>query len=201
VQYLITLHSWSASRNVNMTLFTALINLHPGSAPVWSSSVSDVISRSSGACSAETCYIKAQVIPLNPVVDIALTTYPSYTFLSTMINAKLDSNPSFTVENFVLEGNQMHFSLRSDVTAPFMFLELANQEKTDLSATTKGVYTHYYAGWFSDNNFVAEANVEYALTYTFAASSAEPSASDAMLTVSQFQSLMKIRSLQSVYEC
>jgi len=194
---IITLNSWTDK--YSSTLYMMYIDFWPNQASeVWTISLADAISRSNGACSAQTCYIKAEIEVFPPIP--ALKTYPSFIFLSTMAEAKLASNPTFAVNNFVSKGNEIQFSLTSDVTAPFLFMELGNtqEEKDDLIAstttTTKGVFNKYYAGWFSDNNFVAEAGVQYNLMYTF-------TSEESILSTQQFESLLKVRSLQKVYEC
>ncbi len=189
----ITLNSWT--EKYSTTLYKMYIDFWPNKASeVWTISLADAISRSDGACTAQTCYMKAE-IEIFPTIP-TLKTYPSFTFLSTMAEAKLASNPTFTLNNFVSKGNEIQFSLTSDLTAPFLFMELGNTQLKDnlADSTTKGVYSKYYAGWFSDNNFVAEAGVQYNLMYTF-------TSEESILSTQQFESLLKVRSLQKVYEC
>ena len=191
VQVTITLQSWSSKADIHDVVYSSEHIASPASSSnIWTTTVSDILSKSP-SCSPETCYVKATIEDLNQEIH----TFPYYTFLQTMAMTELDdASPKFTLTNFKevddrsVDSNTYQFTLVSTTTSPFTFLELKNADENRYSV---GVFANNYAGWFNDNNFLTEANVEYTLTYT----------AHSDLTLDQFRSLLAVRALQHSYAC
>jgi beta-mannosidase len=162
------------------------------SALVASLSVQDMLAKG-GGCTANTCFVQARskVVSSNskshrataPVIPSAVH------YLSPMKSALgLNKAVSFSVSDVASDNSDpriVHFTLRANATSPFVVMEIPNKSGTDskiLEGTT---------GWFSDNNFVAVADTDYSLSYTFYF------AENAMST-SEFVKALKVRSLQSI---
>lgn len=76
-----------------------------------------------------------------------------------MKDAELVSNPSISTSNFKqVSEKKVQFDIKVSETSPFLFMELADVK----SIETFKVFGSN-AGWFSDNNFVAEANQVYTI--------------------------------------
>jgi beta-mannosidase len=185
VQVTLTLQAWS-SASIHDVVYSAEYVVGPASSTsVWTTTVSDILAKST-SCTPETCYVKATVEDVNHEVH----TFPYYTFLQTMAMTELEANPKFILGNFKeVDENNYQFTLSSSNAAPFTLLELKNAEGTEGS---NGVFGNIYAGWFSDNTFLAEAAVEYTLTYTTAQRG---------LSLDLFRSLLTVRALQHCYVC
>ena len=83
-------------------------------------------------------------------------------FLGTNFKKTQLTAPTVTVNNVTqLSIREVAFSLAVDQTSPFLWLELASSPATIAS----GASGTLNAGWFSDNNFLAEANVVYRINY------------------------------------
>jgi len=142
-------------------------------------------------CTRQTCYVKTTSSAVVDSTGATLDLYPSFTFLSYVKDAVLVTPSAIVIGNInSVSDTEISFTVSVDATSPFLFLELqdATSEK---STSTSGVFGSN-AGWFSDNNFVAEANVVYSLTYTSYKSG---------LDVKSFQSRIQGRVLQSAYSC
>jgi len=86
------------------------------------------------------------------------------------------------------------FQLSVNATSPFLLMELTDEASTAAGAGGgggAGVYKEN-AGWFSDNNFIAEQDKEYSLSYT---SYRDP------ISVVLFQQRLQARVLQHAYDC
>jgi hypothetical protein len=151
--------------------------------------VTDSVLAAAG-CSLETCYVKT-LASTDDEEDIkAPMLFPSYTFLTPIKSAKLPESPQISFGDFrQISSTVVGFSATVSVTSPYFFMEL--QDGIASSTSKSGVFGAN-AGWFSDNNFVAEAGVQYSLTYTSFGNN---------LGVGDFASRLQGRVLQNVYEC
>jgi hypothetical protein len=103
------------------------------------------------------------------------------------------------------------FVVEANATAPFFFMELANTPAawTAYRATSGIFRAAQTAGWFSDNNFVAEAHTAYALTFYLPLDAASSSASAssvaadeaAAAAVDDFVARWQARALQHTRDC
>jgi beta-mannosidase len=111
-------------------------------------------------------------------------------YLDTFNNAELSIDPAFAISHVqqLVDEHTVSFTVSSNVTSPFLFLELSNNNKEASFPSSPPGVNAANAGWFSDNNFLALANEEYTLTY----SSVEA------ISVKMFEEQIQVRSLQSV---
>ena len=141
-------------------------------------------------CTVQTCYLKAKMEKVstrrirsgsgnvndNSKRVISSTTSPivpdAFFWLTSLKDANLATHPVIQITDFhALSSTVISFSISVDVTSPFLWLELrGNQnEKHEQENITQydniGVYGKF-AGFFSDNGFLAEANQVYKLQYT-----------------------------------
>ncbi len=151
---------------------------------------------SQSGCSFGSCVLKATLASKKyhePQFQLEFS--PTYFFLTPIKNAALDSSVSVKLTEITqLSAHEFECVVTTSATSPFLFLELNNMIGVEpgVGANTKlGVTTA--AGWFSDNNFVAEANVPYRIQYTAFHSDS--------LTLKQFESSLQVRTLQDVYRC
>ncbi len=168
-------------------------------------------------CQISTCYLRVQTTVANANknkknFETETVTVPdSYFFLTTMKDAALDFNQSKTKSNaktgsdtisisisdaVIQSPNTVEFKLQSSITSPFVFLELKYNKMKSKKAEAevegvRGVYGEY-AGWFSDNNMLIEANKEYILKYT-----SHEDLNNIYSTPQDFMDNVIIRSLQS----
>ena len=152
-------------------------------------------------CTLETCYIKSS--SFNTLTKEFL--YPNFAFLTEYKNMKFIDSPNILISDInLVSSNSISFTLSVSVTSPFLFLEMKDRKVNDdddddddddikSPNITYGIFNNN-AGWFSDNNFVAEMGVKYKLVYT--AFRESPS-----FTIEEFQSLLQVRSLQYVTNC
>lgn len=131
---------------------------------------------------------------------------PSFFFLEPIKNAQLDSAASVTLTDFKAAGAPGVFSFGVTVSAssPFLFLEIANSAEDAPSPIRTGVFDNAAAGWFSDNNFVAEAGVTYSLTYTAFQPFGPPHVvgdKPHAMTLEQFKQRLQVRVLQDTLKC
>jgi hypothetical protein len=150
-------------------------------------------------CSVSSCFLKATATVTSGLPEDAVV-YPHYTWLTPIKNANLDSN-NFNIEitNITQSShNTFAFTVTSSQTAPFLWLDLDTQALKLPASAGQGLST--YGGWFSDNNFVAEANVNYVLTYT-AFHNTNKETVYPQLTLDVFSSSLRARALQSLYSC
>ena len=104
-------------------------------------------------------------------------------FLGTNFKKTQLSPPIVTINNVTqLSTREVAFSLAVDHTSPFLWLELTSSAAT----IANGASGTLNAGWFSDNNFLAEANVVYHLRYFSWTES---------VTVEDLTTRLKVRSL------
>jgi beta-mannosidase len=147
--------------------------------------------RPSERCTRQSCFVMVvgQYAEIEDSSRVSIP--PSAFYLDTFSNAELATSPVFDISNFKQNcEHSVSFTVTANVTSPFMFLELNNNNNVDsqkASSTEKGVNTAN-AGWFSDNNFLALAKEEYHLTY----SSLEA------VDLKVFEQQLQVRSLQSV---
>lgn len=132
-------------------------------------------------------------------VDSTYSAIPQSAFyLDTFINAELASGPAFVISNMLQQSaHVVSFTVSANVTSPFLFLELNNNNHDSdskveaggpLSSKSQEGVNGANAGWFSDNNFLAVANAEYTLTYHAVEE----------VDVTVFVQQLQVRSLQSV---
>lgn len=98
------------------------------------------------------------------------------------------------------------FVVQTNATAPFFFMELANTPAawTAYRATSGVFRAAQTAGWFSDNNFVAEAHTSYALTFYLPLDVAAVAVDDAAqraAIVDDFVARWQARALQHTRDC
>lgn len=152
---------------------------------IYTLSVVDLL-KSAPSCSLQSCFLKTEFRPLTPVNSVV---YPYYTYFASFSDIKLDADPIITLSNVVAKNTkEIEFTISSTATAPFLFLELAN----DPSLQGLNGINNFFAGWFSDNNFLMEANTVYTLTYESYLWE---------LPVEDFCRLIRFRVLQSAYSC
>ena len=78
-------------------------------------------------------------------------------------DASLSTSAVVSVSNFnQVSPRQVSFDIQTDETSPFLFMELADNEVKDSFDIVYGSN----AGWFSDNNFVAEGGRVYSIVYS-----------------------------------
>jgi hypothetical protein len=87
---------------------------------------------------------------------VPLTTYNKIPF---------DTNVNIQITNLQqIASNIVQFIVQTNVTSPSLFLELTNTNHAAEVYKLAGVYQEN-AGWFSQNNFLAEANTAYTVQY------------------------------------
>jgi len=137
-------------------------------------------------CTPSTCFLKA--LSTSSGVNI----YPTHLFLTPIKLAALDMTAAISLTNFEKSGeNKFSFDATVNSSSPFLYLEVSSPEVVN-SGLQVGVTTS--AGWFSDNNFLAEVGVVYHLDYTLAGESSP-------LDLETFKSRLQARVLQDVYRC
>lgn len=149
-------------------------------------------------CTATTCY--ARTVSSSTAIATGASSsesssgplYPAVAFLAPIKTATLSPRPTITVANIQQESDHtVTFDLTVDATSPFLFLELSNLASVEQASLLVGVFGPA-AGWFSDNNFVAEQGVVYKLSYTSYSTS---------LSVEDFRAQVQARTLQHAYDC
>lgn len=142
----------------------------------------------SDVCDATTCFIKATAVGYKDISSSirAENLYNSYLYLSPMKDAKLVQNPQISTNNFVqINEKTIRFNVKVSENSPFLFMELKD-------STTTEPFKVYgsNAGWFSDNNFLAEKGQTYTIDYESFSSE---------ITVEEFKARFTARVLQSIY--
>jgi beta-mannosidase len=203
VEVVVELKSWSATQdNAQSTLlYKDTITIAPEKSNLITSFILDKDTLSNSGCDFGSCFIKATAKPVEwvdtndkkiqlPEDDNHLLVATSA--LTTMKQTQLLVNPGATFGKFnQVSKRSIEFEVSVNATSPFFFLEYTNGAISSAASASKGVFNEF-AGWFSDNNFVAEAGEVYRLTYTSFGSD---------LTVTEFQKHLQGRSLQHVYNC
>jgi len=135
-------------------------------------------------CTVNSCYARTRSSP---------GLYPSVAFLAPIKEATLSPRPEFIVQNLSqVNSRTVSFVLTVSVTSPFVFLEL-NDVDSQWGEDVQGSGVNgASAGWFSDNNFVAEQGETYSLTYT---------SYSVDLSVDAFSAMLQARALQHAYDC
>lgn len=81
--------------------------------------------------------------------------------MSEMKNTALVKDPLITASNFIQVNEKIvRFNVSVSETSPFFFMELRDSENVEPFKVFGS-----NAGWFSDNNFVAEKGVSYTIDY------------------------------------
>jgi beta-mannosidase len=144
----------------------------------------------SAGCTVNTCY--ARTVSSTGI-------YPSVAFLAPVKNAVLPRQPEITLSNVVqTDSHTVSFDVTVSATSPFLFLEVNEASDSQDPKASTGVHAAAAgvngpaAGWFSDNNFLAEAGQVYHLSYT---------AYSQDLSVADFKAQVQARALQHAYDC
>jgi beta-mannosidase len=147
------------------------------------------------ACSSTSCYVKA--IASSAADSTSRRHLEAWKALAPMKEVDLVASPVINVDNFhSLASNIIAFEVTVSAASPSLFFELMDEEEQDV-AKSKDQLTGVIgsaAGWFSDNNFLAEAGRSYSIEY-------HAVDLELVLTVESFRSRLKTRVLQSVYNC
>ena len=178
---------------------------------------SDVELEKKFGCSGATCFLKVSTRPSrsawtgdgysDAAVPMPLTVPPAYFFLRPIKDAALDPTASIKLTSFELVAPGLfEFDVSVNASSPFLFLELKNslEEVAQYDPARPGVYRGIAAGWFSDNNFVAEAGKSYRIRYSqFRAQGkhAAPPMPAETLDLATFKQLLQARTLQDAYKC
>jgi len=194
--------NWQTAKS--FTIFNKKAMVTSGSSQVLMKiSVGDALLRS--GCTRASCYIKSSG-HITRVVDDKIKPrelFPSFAFLTEIKNVELSPSPEIYLSDFTQESsNDVKFAVSTSATSPFLFMELKDilQEQShsywkpserDDSAKNNGVFNSN-AGWFTDNNFVAEAGVKYFVTYHSFVDN---------IDVSALQSRIQVRTLQHTTNC
>ena len=139
-------------------------------------------------CDETTCFIKASGMAYKDDSRNvrANNLYNTYLFSSQMKDAQLAANPEISTSNFVQVNDKLvRFNINVSETSPFLFMELKDSETSEPFKVFGS-----NAGWFSDNNFLAEKGTTYTIDYE---SFSSP------ISVADFQSRLTSRVLQSIY--
>lgn len=141
----------------------------------------------------QQCYVRATGTVSTSSGD-NMNIGPRFGFLSNWHDVVLDQTVAWTVTNIRSITGGIAFDVSVNATAPFLFLELKNTAAVyDSYKKSSGVFVaSETAGWFSDNNFLAEVGRVYSLTYSPYRNS---------LTVDDFKSRLQGRSLQHSQVC
>jgi beta-mannosidase len=185
-----------------MTVSLQLVRWAGSAAPytVWSSDAAVVAGGSSvlltevdittdlmtaAGCTVNSCYART----VTAVTGSAATVPPSVAFLAPIKDAELAGRPQITISNLAqVDAHTVSFDVSASVTSPFLFLEVNNASREQSSSGVNGAA----AGWFSDNNFLAEKGQVYRLTYT---------SYSVDTSVETFSAQVQARALQHAYNC
>lgn len=196
----VELVSWADSSKF-VELFSTIVTSKFGA----SSAVKSVLLTSTDlekiSCTFTSCYLRSRgsVISANKLssgdklrldeTDVHLLNYLP---LATWKEIALEADVAIQTSNFKrISATDVSFDLSLNVTSPFLFLELKNSPVSFASYKTAGVYKNN-AGWFSDNNFLAEAGRVYHLEYH----SHQP-----IMSVDDFRARLQARVLQHTQSC
>ena len=177
------------------TLSTSLVNTIGGtSSHLVDFELTDSMLAAAG-CTTSSCFARAVTTENNGVNTGVQTVPPAVAFLGPIKSAPLAASPVITVRNVAqVSDSVVAFDVSVSETSPFLFLELNTlgakaAKKTSIGEV--GVFAEA-AGWFSDNNFVAEKGVVYTLTYASFSTT---------LSVEEFKAQVQARVLQHAYNC
>jgi hypothetical protein len=148
-------------------------------------------------CTASSCYAKTVATATASTSAAAVVVSPSVEFLSPVKTNTLTDNPHITVANVQqVDAQTVSFDVSVNASSPFLFLEINNLDFPPTTALPAGGgaggINGASAGWFSDNNFVAEKGQVYRLTYSSYA---------VLLSVADFKQQIQARVLQHAYDC
>ena len=184
---------WERSHEAYTVWSSDNIILHGGnSAQLTEVAISSALLKSAG-CTVNTCYMRTTSTITHPSGETPTVLYPSLALLAPIKDAVLPPAPVFTISKVVqVHNKEVRFELSTSATSPFSFLELNNIDaKKPVDAQKTGVFGAS-AGWFSDNNFLAEKGQVYTLTYT---------SYSVDLSVEVFIEQLQVRALQHAYDC
>jgi beta-mannosidase len=207
VSVTVTVHlvSWTDSQSSSV-LWSGTQSVSAGSSRLlWTGDVDSALAQS--GCAQDTCYVRTtSTSSRTDSTGISVTTalYPAFSFLTYMKDAKLSAQSSVTLSGFrQVSPLEVEFDVSVNATSPFLFLELVDEASVldgvepapSAAAAAKtvegGVFAHN-AGWFSDNNFVAEAGSVYRIRYM---------AHRIAVSAAAVQRRLQARVLQHAYDC
>jgi hypothetical protein len=140
-------------------------------------------------CTVNSCY--ARTVTAATGSSSGTVVPPSVAFLAPIKDAQLPARPEITISNLAqVDAHTVSFDVAASATSPFLFLEVNNAAREEGVSTT-GV-NGAAAGWFSDNNFLAEKGHVYRLTYT---------SYSVTTSVETFSAQVQARALQHAYNC
>ena len=186
----VSLVPWTVSDSVvGGDVWSEAIAVEPGSSFLAASFSVTKILRAGKGCTATLCFVKtSSKVISSRLPHIAIP--ESVHFLSPIKTAaNIQQDVHFIISDVSIDPHNskvMNFKLSANATSPFVFLELPNTV-----ARTESLILDSITGWFSDNNFVAVADLQYALSYHFFDETA-------VYSPEQFAKLISVRSLQSV---
>jgi len=130
-----------------------------------------------------------------PVDEMALhMMFPVYHFLTSIKLARLAIYPLVVLDGFkFLSDRIIEFRVSVNVTSPFLWMEYDPSQIHGASSQDPSPYADIYninAGWFSDNNFLAEDQTYYTITYA--------SYSQKLPSIDAFKKALNVRVLQQV---
>lgn len=190
---LVELKQWGSGASV-ATLFKDSVLVKSGKSTLISSKQLDATLLASYKCDFSSCYAKATATvsstsqgKVDEDYQVLVATQP----LTIMKESALPKDTNIQFLNFQqVSKHEVSFDITVNATSPFLFLEYTNGVK-EVSQASTGVFKQY-AGWFSNNNFLAEPGITYHLTYTSFVQE---------MTVDTLQKHMQGRAMQHVYNC
>jgi beta-mannosidase len=141
-------------------------------------------------CDMASCYIKVTVS--STLASAGFQQQETLIPLTEMKNVALNLDTKLVFDNFQqLSANEIQFTIHTTDVSPFVFLELKPSTAQKAKINTEGIFDDN-AGWFSDNNFHAEKDEVYTITYTSYMNE---------LNVNDFKTRLQGRMLQHLYNC
>jgi beta-mannosidase len=183
----VELKSWKSSFS-SIVLYEKTHQLRRGSHLLTSFSLTSDYLASKGECSFTSCYIKMS----SKSIDVDQSHYNNVhiTSLSSMKISSLASSTDFHFTNFQqIDNHHVSFDFSVSETSPFTFFELKASRHN--KEQTTAIYNKN-AGWFSDNNFHAEKDEKYTISYFSYHNE---------ITINDFKIRLQGRSLQHLYNC
>lgn len=120
--------------------------------------------------------------------------FPVYHFLTPIKLARLATYPLIVLDGFkALSDRIIEFRVSVNVTSPFLWMEYDPSQIHGASSQDPSPYADIYninAGWFSNNNFLAEGQTYYTITYA--------SYSQELPSIDAFKKALNVRVLQQV---
>ena len=186
----IELKHWSSGQSAGI-VYKDVVHVAAGKSTLVTSMTLDHKTLEGMKCDFDSCFAKATaVIASSENEEDLIATQP----LTTMKDSNYPKETNINDANFVqVSSNQIAFDVTVNSTSPFLFLEYTNSESSlhNKDANNNGVFQQY-AGWFSDNNFLAEPMSTYHLTYTSFVDD---------ISVDVFKKHVQGRSIQHAYNC